>query len=65
VNPTVVMTEMGKIGWSDPEKAKSMTSRIPLGKFAGKPVFVGHYNRRSNLHSSFLVFHLVVSVNLS
>ncbi|KAA0725467.1 L-xylulose reductase [Triplophysa tibetana] len=34
VNPTVVMTEMGKIGWSDPEKAKSMTSRIPLGKFA-------------------------------
>ncbi|RXN25957.1 L-xylulose reductase [Labeo rohita] len=34
VNPTVVMTDMGKIGWSDPEKAKSMTSRIPLGKFA-------------------------------
>ncbi|XP_066521321.1 L-xylulose reductase isoform X1 [Hoplias malabaricus] len=34
VNPTVVMTDMGKIGWSDPEKAKTMTSRIPLGKFA-------------------------------
>lgn len=34
VNPTVVMTEMGRIGWSDPEKAKGMMSRIPLGKFA-------------------------------
>lgn len=34
VNPTVVMTDMGRIGWSDPEKAKTMTSRIPLGRFA-------------------------------
>lgn len=34
------MTEMGKIGWSDPEKAKSMTARIPLGKFAGMDVFL-------------------------
>ncbi|XP_012731721.3 L-xylulose reductase [Fundulus heteroclitus] len=34
VNPTVVMTEMGRLGWSDPEKARSMTSRIPLGRFA-------------------------------
>ncbi|XP_012672818.2 L-xylulose reductase [Clupea harengus] len=34
INPTVVMTEMGRIGWSDPEKANAMTSRIPLGKFA-------------------------------
>ncbi|XP_057683018.1 L-xylulose reductase-like isoform X2 [Corythoichthys intestinalis] len=35
VNPTVVMTEMGRQGgWSDPEKAKTMTSRIPLGRFA-------------------------------
>ncbi|XP_024913810.1 L-xylulose reductase, partial [Cynoglossus semilaevis] len=34
VNPTVVMTEMGRKGWSDPEKAKAMTSRIPLGRFA-------------------------------
>lgn len=34
VNPTVVMTKMGKIAWSDPEKAESMMSRIPLGKFA-------------------------------
>ncbi|XP_038160440.1 L-xylulose reductase [Cyprinodon tularosa] len=34
VNPTVVMTEMGRLGWSDPEKARSMTARIPLGRFA-------------------------------
>jgi len=34
VNPTVVMTEMGKIGWSDPTKAAGMKAKIPLGKFA-------------------------------
>ncbi|XP_028826572.1 L-xylulose reductase [Denticeps clupeoides] len=34
VNPTVVMTDMGRLGWSDPEKARTMTSRIPLGRFA-------------------------------
>lgn len=36
VNPTVVMTKMGRLGWSDPEKAKAMMSRIPLGRFAGQ-----------------------------
>lgn len=34
VNPTVVMTPMGKSNWSDPHKAKVMLDRIPLGKFA-------------------------------
>ncbi|KAM9817464.1 L-xylulose reductase [Neosynchiropus ocellatus] len=34
VNPTVVLTDMGRRGWSDPEKAKPMMSRIPLGRFA-------------------------------
>ncbi|XP_012269312.2 L-xylulose reductase [Athalia rosae] len=34
VNPTVVMTEMGRLGWSDPEKAASMKGKIPLGRFA-------------------------------
>uniref|UniRef100_UPI00398F101F L-xylulose reductase n=1 Tax=Pristiophorus japonicus TaxID=55135 RepID=UPI00398F101F len=34
VNPTVVMTAMGRIGWSDPGKAAGMLSRIPLGRFA-------------------------------
>lgn len=34
VNPTVVMTEMGRLGWSDPSKSKTMMSRIPLGRFA-------------------------------
>lgn len=35
VNPTVVMTEMGREGWSDPERAQTMLSKIPLGRFAG------------------------------
>lgn len=30
VNPTVIMTEMGKVGWSDPVKANEMLSKIPL-----------------------------------
>ncbi|XP_038633729.1 L-xylulose reductase [Scyliorhinus canicula] len=34
VNPTVVMTAMGRIGWSDPAKAAGMLSRIPLHRFA-------------------------------
>jgi len=34
VNPTVVMTDMGRIGWSDPAKAKPMLDTIPLGRFA-------------------------------
>jgi len=34
VNPTVTMTAMGRIGWSDPAKANPMLARIPLGRFA-------------------------------
>ncbi|KAM9296177.1 L-xylulose reductase [Gastrophryne carolinensis] len=34
VNPTVVMTAMGRANWSDPQKAASILSRIPLGRFA-------------------------------
>ncbi|XP_075415598.1 L-xylulose reductase isoform X2 [Tenrec ecaudatus] len=34
VNPTVVMTPMGQVNWSDPQKAKAMLDRIPLGQFA-------------------------------
>ena len=29
------MTEMGKLGWSEPAKANEMLSKIPMGKFAG------------------------------
>ena len=36
VNPTVVMTDMGKIGWSDPKKAGPMLDRIPMKQFAGE-----------------------------
>ncbi|XP_068160615.1 L-xylulose reductase isoform X1 [Antennarius striatus] len=34
VNPTVVMTEMGRMAWSDPDKANPVLSRVPLGRFA-------------------------------
>ena len=34
INPTVTMTEMAKVGWSDPVVAQAMLSKIPLGRFA-------------------------------
>ncbi|XP_056406286.1 L-xylulose reductase [Hyla sarda] len=34
VNPTVVMTNMGRANWSDAHKAAPMLNRIPLGRFA-------------------------------
>ena len=34
VNPTVVLTEMGKRAWSDPAKGGPMLQRIPLNRFA-------------------------------
>ncbi|VVC36495.1 NAD(P)-binding domain,Short-chain dehydrogenase/reductase SDR [Cinara cedri] len=34
VNPTVVLTRMGQIAWSDPEKSGPIMRRIPLGRFA-------------------------------
>jgi len=34
VNPTVVMTDMGKKAWEDPERGRPMLNRIPQGKFA-------------------------------
>lgn len=45
INPTVVMTDMGRIGWSEPKKANEMLSKIPMGRFAGKP-----HCSRSNPH---------------
>lgn len=34
INPTVVLTPMGKRAWSAPEKGGKMLARIPLGRFA-------------------------------
>lgn len=36
VAPTVIMTPMGKMAWSDPVKAKGMLDQIPLGRFGGE-----------------------------
>lgn len=33
VNPTAVMTDMGRLAWSDPAKAKPLLDKIPLGRF--------------------------------
>jgi len=33
VNPTVIMTDMGRLGWSDPAKANPMLTKIPLRRF--------------------------------
>ncbi|KAL4240025.1 hypothetical protein ACF0H5_000820 [Mactra antiquata] len=33
INPTVVMTPMGKRVWSDPARADPMIARIPFGRF--------------------------------
>ena len=34
VNPTVVMTDLGKSAWSDPKKAATVLDKIPLARFA-------------------------------
>lgn len=41
VNPTVVLTEMGKVGWSKPEKADPMKAAIPLHRFCEVDDVVG------------------------
>lgn len=34
VNPTVTLTAMGRMAWSDPAKSGPMLANIPLGRFA-------------------------------
>ena len=36
MNPTVVMTEMGRRAWAGPARGGAMLARIPQGKFAGE-----------------------------
>ena len=33
VNPTITLTAMGELAWSDPAKAGPIRSRIPIGRF--------------------------------
>ncbi|CAH0719382.1 unnamed protein product, partial [Brenthis ino] len=33
INPTVILTELGRRAWADPVKAQNMLSKIPLGRF--------------------------------
>jgi NAD(P)-dependent dehydrogenase (short-subunit alcohol dehydrogenase family) len=39
VNPTVTLTPMGEMAWSDPAKSGPMKARIPLGRFA-RPIHI-------------------------
>lgn len=41
INPTVVWTDMGRLGWSEPAKKEAMISKIPLGRFVGVDEVVG------------------------
>lgn len=41
VNPTITLTPMADMAWSDPQKSAPMKSRISLGRFA-KPIDVAH-----------------------
>lgn len=34
VNPTVIMTDMGKLGWADQAKAGPMLQKIPLKRLS-------------------------------
>jgi L-xylulose reductase len=34
VNPTIVLTEMGKRAWGDPAKGGPKSARVPVGRFA-------------------------------
>jgi len=36
VLPTIVLTELGKRGWSDPVKKANAIKNIPIGRLAGE-----------------------------
>ena len=36
INPTIVLTVLGRRGWSDPVKKGKALDRIPIGRLAGK-----------------------------
>lgn len=46
VNPTVIMTEMAKVGWSDPAKANEMLSKIPLRRYLSLSIYNQSYLSR-------------------
>jgi len=62
VNPTVVMTNMGRIGWSDPAKADPMKSKIPLGRFAGKIIFL--FLKKATTFSQILLLQKLTKLSI-
>lgn len=37
VNPTVILTKMGRANWSDPVKSRPLLNKIPLNRFGEVP----------------------------
>ena len=58
VNPTVVMTAMGRLGWTDPDKKNTMLSKIPLGRFAGEYKYKKKYIT-SSVRKILIIFNLL------
>jgi L-xylulose reductase len=59
VNPTVVMTDMGRLAWSDPARGEPMLARHPLHKFAEEDDVVNGIlfllsDKAAMLHGTFL-----------
>ena len=60
MNPTIVMTKMGRQLWSDPAKSAPIISRTPMGKLAGKHfvMFCANANVIVELRITHTVFKL-------
>lgn len=57
VNPTVVLTKMGRENWSDPNKAKPLLDRIPQRRFCEVHEVVDGILYLLSKHSSFVNGH--------
>lgn len=53
------MTSMGRKNWSDPEVAKPMLDKIPLGKFAG----MSRYSYYTSPYTLIILFQLQEIIN--
>ena len=51
VQPTIVMTEMGRAYWNTPEKSDPYMRRTPVGHFAGTLIMV-YLTLITDIHSS-------------
>lgn len=57
INPTVILTRMGRDNWSDPAKADPLLAKIPLGRFGEVDEVVGPIMWLLDDNSSFINGH--------